>query len=173
MASFVFEDECTSTTTEPQDPDPQDIQTMPFNVGGLFGTEYVDRAERFLTQDYEWYVPYKFYSITKARVWRHGSVMSGFEVTFSPDGKLKGYEDITHMFGSEGLTDYTEPFVVKNFDGWDIRWVKVFKDIDPNGDQGILGWVGDHNLGPIDECTINDCTTTNYVGIDPSYEGST
>ena len=91
MASFGFEDDCSSTTTEPQEPDPQNIETVPINVGGLFGTEYVDAAERFLTQDYEWYVPYKFYSITKVRVWRHGIVMSGFEVTFSPDITLTGY----------------------------------------------------------------------------------
>ena len=125
MASFVFEDDCTSTTTEPQDPEPQDIQTVPINVGGLLGTEYVDRAGSFPTQDHEWYVPYKFYSLTKVRVWRHSNVMSGFEVTFSPDPDfLKGYEDITHMFGSEGLTEYTEPFVdKKNFydHGNDIR----------------------------------------------------
>ena len=71
--------------------------------------------------------------------------------------------------------DYTKPFEVKNFDGLDIRWVKVFKDIDPDGDQGILGWVGAQNERTIDDCTINDCdvTATNYVGINPSYEGET
>ena len=47
MASFVFEDDCSSSTTDPQYPDPQGIQTVPINVGGLFGTEYVDAAERF------------------------------------------------------------------------------------------------------------------------------
>ena len=47
MASFVFEDDCSSTTTEPQEPDPQNIETVPINVGGLFGAEYVDAAERF------------------------------------------------------------------------------------------------------------------------------
>ena len=59
-------------------------------------------------------MPYKFHRITKARIWRHGSVLSGFEVTFSPDSKLKGYNKITHMFGSEGLVGLREPFVVTN-----------------------------------------------------------
>ena len=77
------------------------------------------------------------------------------------------------MFGSEGLTDYMEPFEVRTFDYYYIRWVKVFMDVDADGDQGIIGWVGDHNENKVDSCTISDCSTTNYVGINPSYTGMT
>ena len=40
-------------------------------------------------EDYEtWSVSYKFYKLTGARIWSQSNVMSGFEVTFSPDSSL-------------------------------------------------------------------------------------
>ena len=41
--------------------------------------------------------------------------MSGFEVTFSAQNDIEGYPDETHMFGSTGLMDYTEPFIIKTY----------------------------------------------------------
>ena len=48
------------------------------------------------------------------------------------------------MFGSEGLVGLREPFAVTYFDNDDVNVVKKFKDDDPNGDHGVLGWVGDN-----------------------------
>ena len=67
--------------------------------------------------------------------------MSGFEVTFSPVDGVQGYEDITHMFGSTGLMEYTEPFLLRDFSAYDeIMNLKFFVDLIDEGDNGIIGW---------------------------------
>ena len=67
--------------------------------------------------------------------------MSGFEVTFSPVDGVQGYEDITHMFGSTGLMDYTEPFLLRDFSGYDeITNIRLYVDTIDEGDNGIIGW---------------------------------
>ena len=67
--------------------------------------------------------------------------MSGFEVTFSPVDGVQGYEDITHMFGSTGLMEYSEPFLLRDFSGYDeIMKFRFFVDLIDEGDNGITGW---------------------------------
>ena len=53
-----------------------------------------------------WYVPHKFYKLTKAKMWHQGVNTDGFELTFSPPAGYVGWSDVTHMFGfnSQGFT---------------------------------------------------------------------
>ena len=45
------------------------------------------------------------------------------------------------MFGSTGLMEYTEPFLVRDFSGYDeITNIKFFVDLIDEGDNGIIGW---------------------------------
>ena len=173
MAAFVFEDYCDQSSVK-KNIDPLEI-TVPINVGGLTATAFEDAAGDHPLEEFEWTVEYKYYRLTKVRVWCSGNVMSGFEVTFSPETKgrasLTGYNEITQMFGSTGLLEWTEPFKELSFTE-DFDYIKVIKDIDANGDQGILGWI----LGT--EVMVNNCDSSfcpyfdYFAGVYP-YSGST
>ena len=47
-----------------------------------------------------WVVPYKFYSLTKIRVYKSDAAMSGFEVVYEAPDSFTGYEPISHLFGT-------------------------------------------------------------------------
>ncbi len=46
-------------------------------------------------------VPYKFYRLTKLRVWRSTSVIVGFETIWTVPDSYTGYAPITRMFGGQ------------------------------------------------------------------------
>ena len=63
-----------------------------------------------LTNSYEdeWSVPYKFYRLTKVKLWHYGTDTSGFEVTFEAPAEYEGWEPITRTFGFEDGTTEEE-----------------------------------------------------------------
>ena len=110
-----------------------------------------------------WVAPYKFYKLTRARVWRKDYVMSGFEVTFSPVSGVTGYEEITQMFGSTGLMDYTEPFLMVDFSSYDeLKYLIIYQDNESNGDNGIIGFCASNTDNDFEE-------RTNCVGAEQDF----
>ena len=56
-----------------------------------------------------WVVPYKFYSLSKLKVWKqHQEKVSGFEVVYEVPANFYGYPPITHMFGSRQYVSHYE-----------------------------------------------------------------
>ena len=56
----------------------------------------------------EWSVPYKFYRLTKVKLWHYGTETSGFEVTFEAPPDYSYWEPITRMFGFNDGTSEEE-----------------------------------------------------------------
>ena len=61
-----------------------------------------------LTNSYddEWSVPFKFYRLTKVKLWHNsGTDATGFEVTYEAPDEYIGWEPITRTFGlTDGIT---------------------------------------------------------------------
>ena len=51
-----------------------------------------------------WTVPYKGYKLTKIKMWKSSTTMSGFEVTYSALSNYSGWSDYTKRFGCTVLT---------------------------------------------------------------------
>ena len=49
------------------------------------------------------YVGSKFYRLTKIKVYRSETEMSGFELIYEVPGDFTGYEPISHLFGTRQL----------------------------------------------------------------------
>ena len=58
------------------------------------GEEFGDVEESIFS------VPYKFYTLTRLRVWVSTKAILGFEATFSAPDNFTGYAPYTHMFGT-------------------------------------------------------------------------
>ena len=50
--------------------------------------------------DITWSVPYKFYRLSRLRVWPTEKGIQGFEVTYTVPDDFTGYEPLVQMFGS-------------------------------------------------------------------------
>ena len=80
--------------------DPSELPvTVPIELDMLTGSEH-----GVITDDI-WYVPNKFYSLTKIRLWKSFTV-SGFEVTY--EAEIEGYPPISHLFGTTKYTSHFE-----------------------------------------------------------------
>ena len=62
-----------------------------------------------------WVVPYKFYSLSKLRVWKEQmNKISGLEVVFEAPSNFTGYPPIEHMFGSRQYVSHYETVYIRD-----------------------------------------------------------
>ena len=67
------------------------------------GQEYGEIEEKFFS------VPYKFYQLTKLRIWSSEKAIIGFDATFTVPDTFTGYAPYTYMFGSTSpVTGYSK-----------------------------------------------------------------
>ena len=72
------------------------------------------------------------------------------------------------MYGSTGLFDITEPFLRIDFTGHnELKYIKIFKDTDTDGDLGIMGWCASDDNANLEDST--NCVTAELTG---SYTSS-
>ena len=57
-------------------------------------------------ETFSWSVPYRYYMLTKVKMWKSGGATSGFEVTYTAPENFVGWEPIVQMFGTEGDASY-------------------------------------------------------------------
>ena len=105
---------------------------------GLTGTIYPSTDPAYDVQVDTWIVPYKFYRMTRVRMWKQGEEMSGFEVTFEPPATYTGWAPYTKMFGSTLLAS---EWNYEDFD--EIFSIKLLKDL--GHDIGIIGFCADED----------------------------
>lgn len=103
---LTIENNCETYTN-----DPTELPvTVPIELDGLIGTE-----NGRITDDI-WSVPYKFYSLTKVRLWKgnysNKYPVSGFEVTY--ESELEGYPPMSHLFGTTIRNTYFEEVNLKD-----------------------------------------------------------
>ena len=55
-----------------------------------------------------WYVPNKFYKLSKIKMWKNDSNTAGFQVTYSPKDDFTGWPDEVHMFGFDDVTSHID-----------------------------------------------------------------
>ena len=77
------------------------LHTVPengaFKTGNL-GAEFVED---------DWSVDLKNYKLSRIRMWKDDSKVSGFEVTFEAEPGSEGYEPIRHLYGSSSIISFT------------------------------------------------------------------
>ena len=74
--------------------------SLPATVAKEFDTTHEGVIIDPIEED-TWVVPYKFYSLSKIRVFTNEDVMTGFEVVYEVPDSFRGYEPISHLFGTK------------------------------------------------------------------------